>query len=125
MNYYTDVIKKYTQFTGRATRKEYWMFVLFNVIISFVIGFIDKLLGLDFTLGLWQTGVLSIIYSLFVLLPGTAVSVRRLHDIDKSGWNLLLSLIPLVGAIIVIVFMCKPGTAGVNKYGETPDQTIA
>ena len=120
MNYYADVIKKYAQFSGRARRKEYWMFVLINAIISCVISCIDNLAGFTISTGTSQIGILSLIYALFVLVPSLAVSVRRMHDIDKSGWTILLGLIPIVGTIILIVYACKAGTVGENKYGADP-----
>ena len=120
MNYYADVIKKYAQFSGRARRKEYWMFVLINAIISCVISCIDNLAGFTISTGTSQIGILSLIYALFVLVPSLAVSVRRMHDIDKSGWTILLGLIPIVGSIILIVYACKAGTVGENKYGADP-----
>ena len=120
MNYYIDVIKKYVDFSGRARRKEYWMFVLFNGIISYVLGLIDKFAGFQITIGDASIGILSIIYALFILLPSLAVSVRRLHDIDKSGWMILIGLIPIVGSIILIVFNCKAGTVGENRFGSDP-----
>ena len=124
MNYYTGVIKKYAEFSGRARRKEYWMFYLFNIIISFIIGFVDKAAGLNISVSGGEIGILSIIYYLFILIPSLAVSVRRLHDIDKSGWTLLLGLIPIVGSIILLVFSCKAGTVGENKYGDDPKTQV-
>ena len=97
--FYTDVLKNhYLDFEGRVTRKQFWMFVLINFIIAFLIGFVGQLL-LDDS-GSW----LSNLYSLAVLLPSIAIAIRRLHDIGKSGWWLLLGLIPVVGWIILIVF---------------------
>lgn len=112
---FQDAIKvcfaKYVDFNGRARRSEYWYFVLFNFIVSLVAGFIDGALGLGF---------LGLVAGLALLLPGIAVSIRRLHDIGKSGWWVLIALIPLVGWIILIVFACQAGTAGSNAYGEDP-----
>ncbi len=97
--FYTDVLKNhYLDFEGRATRKQFWMFVLINFIIVFLIGFVGQLLLDD--IGSW----LSNLYSLAVLLPSIAIAIRRLHDIGKSGWWLLIGLIPVVGWIILIVF---------------------
>ena len=120
MNYYADAVKKYAQFAGRARRKEYWMFVLINAIIEFVISFVDNLAGLTISTGTSQIGILSLIYALFILVPSLAISVRRMHDIEKSGWVLLLGLIPIVGPIILLVYACKAGTVGENKYGADP-----
>ena len=91
MNYYIECWKKYVEFSGRARRKEYWMFVLFNVIASFVAGVIDGVLG---------TVMIGSLYSLAALLPGLAVCARRLHDTDRSGWWMLIALIPVVGIIV-------------------------
>ena len=120
MKYYFDVFKKYTDFSGRARRKEYWMFALISAIIAYIIEIIDKAAGLTIDVGTTQVGILGIIYALFILIPSLALSVRRLHDIDKSGWALLWGLIPVVGSIILLVFDCKAGTVGENKYGADP-----
>ncbi|MCB1044125.1 MAG: DUF805 domain-containing protein [Acidobacteria bacterium] len=112
MNWYLDVIKKYAVFTGRARRKEYWMFVLFNIIIAFVLGFVEGLVG--------GPGALAMLYSLAVLIPGIAVGIRRLHDTDRSGWWLLIGLVPIVGGLILLYFMVIDGTPGSNQYGPNP-----
>lgn len=111
MEYYLLALKKYMVFKGRARRKEYWMFILINVLINIVLGIIDNSLG---------TAYLGLIYSLVVLLPGIAVTVRRLHDIDKSGWWILISLIPVLGGIILLYFMILDGKAEDNQYGSSP-----
>jgi uncharacterized membrane protein YhaH (DUF805 family) len=118
MQWYTDVIKKYVVFSGRARRKEFWMFVLFNVIISIVLGIIDKVIGTDYGNG--SSGVLRTIYSLAVLLPSLGVTWRRLHDTDRSGWWILIGLIPIIGWIVLIVFYAQEGKAGDNQYGPDP-----
>jgi uncharacterized membrane protein YhaH (DUF805 family) len=112
MEWYLKVLKNYVGFQGRARRKEYWMFVLVSVIVSIVLNILESMLGMN--------SVLSGLYSLAVLLPSLAVGVRRLHDTGRSGWWLLLSLIPLVGAIILIVFMCQESQEGSNQYGPNP-----
>ncbi len=119
MNYYLDVLKKYAEFTGRARRKEYWMFVLFNIIISIVLGRIDAMLGTVNSLGVGYIGGL---YSLVVFIPGIAVGVRRLHDIGKSGWMLLVAFIPIVGVIWLIVLLATDSTPGENQYGPNPKE---
>ncbi len=113
MNWYLDVLKKYVEFNGRARRKEYWFFMLFNVIISIVLGVIDGFIGMDI-------GILGAIYSLAVFLPSLAVTIRRLHDTDRSGWWVLIGLIPLVGGIVLLVFMCLDGNSGDNRFGADP-----
>ena len=114
MNWYIDVLKKYAVFEGRARRKEYWMFVLFNVIIGFVLGFVEGLIGLP--------KVLSGLYSLAVLVPGIAVTIRRLHDIGKVGWFALVALIPVIGGIWLLILCCQDGQPGSNQYGANPKQ---
>ena len=115
MEWYLAVLKKYFVFTGRARRKEYWMFVLFNIIIALALSILSLIPGIGKLFS-----VLSIIYSLAVLIPGLAVSVRRLHDTNRTGWLLLLGLIPLVGFIILIVFTVEEGKPGDNQYGANP-----
>lgn len=117
MNWYLEALKKYAVFSGRARRKEYWYFVLFNLIIGFVLGFIEGALGLFPDA---DQSILATIYSLAVLLPGLGVSVRRLHDTDRRGWWLLIALIPLVGSIVLIVFMAQDSKPGDNRYGPNP-----
>ena len=112
MNWYLAVLKKYAVFTGRASRTEYWMFFLFNLIIAIAIGIIEGLVG--------SPGVIGMIYSLAVLIPGIAVGVRRLHDTDRTGWWLLISLVPLIGLIVLIVFFVQASTEGENQYGPSP-----
>lgn len=99
----------YANFEGRALRSEYWYWVLFLVIVSVVTTVVDAIIG--------SPGIVGFIVGLALLLPGLAVAVRRLHDIDKSGWNLLWSLIPLIGSIYLIFLMGRPGTPEANEYG--------
>ena len=112
MSWYLQVLKKYAVFSGRARRKEYWYFFLFNAIFSFVLGLIDNLVG--------TYNVLSGLYSLAVLLPSLGVSIRRLHDTGRSGWWLLIGLIPLIGTIILLIYMVSDSQAGTNEYGPSP-----
>ena len=118
MNYYLDVLKKYAVFTGRARRSEYWFFVLFNMIISFVLGFVDGMFGTKDPVT--SLGLLGGLYSLAVLIPGLAVAVRRLLDVGKSGWMILVALIPLVGWIWLIVLFATDSVQGDNEYGSNP-----
>ena len=123
MNYYLDVLKKYAVFSGRAQRKEFWMFALINVIAIYVLGFIDGALGTwIFASGF---GLLSVIYLLAVFLPMLGLSVRRLHDTGRSGWWLLISIIPLIGAITLLVFYCLDSTPKENQYGDNPKEIIS
>lgn len=118
MNWYIAALKNYVNFSGRARRKEYWFFVLFNTLISLGLGFIDGFAGtLDPETGM---GVLSGIYSLAVLLPSIAVCFRRLHDTGRSAWWLFLFLIPLIGAIVLLVFFVQDSEQEDNKYGASP-----
>ena len=117
MNWYLAVLKKYAVFSGRARRKEYWFFTLFNAIIYFVLIFIGGMAGIASESG---TGVLSVIYLLAVLIPALAVTVRRLHDTNRSGWWILISLVPLIGGIVLLVFMVQDSQPGENKYGSNP-----
>ena len=112
MSWYVQVLKKYVVFSGRARRKEIWYFVLFDFVFAFVLGLIDVLVGTG--------GVLYSLYCLAVLLPSIAVSVRRLHDTGRSGWWLFIGLIPLIGAIILLIFMVSDSEAETNRYGPSP-----
>lgn len=121
MNWYLKVLKEYVNFKGRARRKEYWMFILVNFIISLILTVVDNLLihSLGFpTLGAY--GILTMIYMLGVLLPNLGVLVRRLHDVGKSGYWFFIAFIPLVGAIILLIFLCTPSQKGENKWGPSP-----
>ena len=112
MNWYLDVLKKYAVFEGRARRKEFWMFFLFNLIIAFVLGILEGMIGTG--------GFLGVAYALAVFVPYLAVSVRRLHDTGRSGWFLLIGLIPIVGVIVLIVFFAQDSHAGPNNWGPNP-----
>lgn len=116
MNYWLECwSKKYAVFSGRARRKEYWMFVLFNVLIGMAIGFVMGLFG-----AVENVRIVSNLFCLAALLPGLAAGVRRLHDIGKCGWWMLLALIPIVGPIVLIVFFCLDSQPGDNAYGANP-----
>ena len=115
MSWYLEVLRKYAQFGGRSRRKEYWYFFLFNFIISFALRFIDGLIGnLDPEIGM---GLLGGIYSLAVFIPSIAVTVRRLHDTGRSAWWLLILLIPVIGMIVLIIFMLLDSNYEENQYG--------
>lgn len=104
----SSVFSHYADFSGRARRSEYWWFSLFTFIVGCVI--------------MWVP-VLPILWSLGIFIPSLAVCVRRLHDIGKSGWNMLFMLIPLVGAVLLIIWFCKDGDNGVNEYGSDPKRS--
>lgn len=112
MNWYLKVLTQYTDFKGRARRKEYWMFVLFNIIASILLGIIDELLGLTYG-NFDENGILSTVYSLAVIVPSLAVGARRMHDIGKSGWYYL---IPIYSFILA----CTDSEHGPNKWGDNP-----
>jgi uncharacterized membrane protein YhaH (DUF805 family) len=118
MNWYFDVIKKYAQFEGRARRKEYWYFTLFNLIVVMVLFFFDYSIGVSSLE--WGFGILSGIYSLAMMIPSIAVAVRRLHDTDRTGWWFLLFIVPYIGGIAMIIMLTRVGTSGINQYGEDP-----
>ncbi|MFD0696197.1 DUF805 domain-containing protein [Paenibacillus sp. GCM10027628] len=114
MEWYLKVLKNYVGFSGRARRKEYWMFTLFSFIASIILTILDKVTGLN--------NVLTGLYSLAVLLPSLAVAFRRLHDTGRTAWWILIGLIPLIGAIILLVFNCQDSQPYENKYGPNPKQ---
>ena len=119
MNYYIDCItKKYVCFSGRARRKEYWMFTLFNFIAALIVGFIGGFLSSATEVSAFA--FLGTIYNLAVLLPSLGVLFRRLHDIGKSGWWWLIGIVPFVGWIVIIVFCCLDSQPGENQYGSNP-----
>lgn len=126
MNYYLKVLKQYADFNGRARRKEYWIYNIINSIIGGLLFFLDYLLGttIDFLdLGEGNSlGILYLVYALFVFIPGVAVAVRRLHDVGKSGWMLLIALIPLIGPIWLLVLYLTNSNPGENKYGPNPKE---
>jgi uncharacterized membrane protein YhaH (DUF805 family) len=123
MNWYLDVLKKYAVFSGRARRKEYWFFVLFNMIIAIALVFVEGALGLASSMTGY--GPLTGIYSLAIVIPGTAVAVRRLHDTDRSGWWLFISLIPFIGALVLLFFLVSDSQSGSNQYGPNPKEMSA
>ena len=110
MDYFIKVLKNYAVFTGRARRSEYWYFVLFYMIIAFVVGFIDGLLGTVTSTG---QGIMGLLLTLAFFIPSIAVGVRRMHDVGKSGWFLLIPIYNLILA-------CTEGVSGSNEYGPDP-----
>lgn len=123
MSWYLEVLRKYAVFTGRARRKEYWFFVLFNIIFLLILTFVDRAIG---TYNMQSgVGVLTSIYWLAVLIPGIAVAVRRLHDIGRSGWWLLIVFIPAIGPLILLVMMLFNSQPGPNAYGPNPKEVSA
>jgi uncharacterized membrane protein YhaH (DUF805 family) len=127
MDWYLDAFRKYADFSGRSRRAAYWYFVLFNVIVTFALAILASLLGaLNGSEGVGVFGVLAfivygllIIYSLVIILPSLALSVRRLHDTDRSGWWVLINLVPF-GSIVLLVFFLMDSTPGQNRFGLNP-----
>lgn len=112
-------LSKYVDFQGRARRPEYWWFILFVVLGSLVLGTLDAMIFGTTETG-DQIGILSAIFSLAVVLPSLAVAIRRLHDTDRSGWWILLGLIPVVGFLVLLYFYVQKGTEGDNRFGPEP-----
>jgi uncharacterized membrane protein YhaH (DUF805 family) len=123
MEWYVMALKRYAEFNGRSRRKEYWMFTLYNIVIVMVLYLAGLVMLLRGSISMVFFG-LAIVYWLAVLVPGLAVCVRRLHDIDKSGWFILVSLIPAVGGIILLVLVCLDGTPGDNRFGPSPKAIV-
>jgi len=120
MHWYIGVLKKYVTFGGRARRMEYWMFVLISWLVSLVLTFGDTL-AFGYEFGNPETmSPLSGIYSLLVLLPSIAVAVRRLHDTNRSGWWFLLIFVPILGWLVLFIFLVLAGTRGPNRFGLDP-----
>jgi len=117
MNWYFKVLKQCLDFNGRARRTEYWMFTLLSALFSVIAHILDIMLGLTID---GTYGVFYFSYAIAMIIPTLAVAVRRLHDIGKSGWMLLIVLIPIVGAIWLFVLMVKDSDYGINKYGVDP-----
>lgn len=122
MKYYLAVLKNYAGFSGRARRKEYWMFALFNFIFLIVAMILDNVLGT--TIEEVGYGLIYFLYVLAVLIPSIAVTVRRLHDIGKSGWMFLILLIPIIGAIWLLVLMVMDSDPRENQYGPNPNGIV-
>ncbi|MEO1046038.1 MAG: DUF805 domain-containing protein [Pseudomonadota bacterium] len=126
-------LKRYADFQGRSRRKEYWMFFLLIMIAAIIVAIIENALGLGIGTSTYESdgynanysanydgGPLLWLFVLGIMIPSLAVQVRRFHDQDKSGWFVLLGFIPLVGGIIILVFMCLEGTRGPNRFGPDP-----
>lgn len=118
MNYFVEALKKYATFSGRARRKEYWFFTLGYVVLYFIAAILDGMMGgpTPEEASFIFTGLVA----LALFLPNLAVSVRRLHDTDRSGWWVLLGFIPALGALVLLVFFCLEGTQGENRFGDDP-----
>ena len=123
MYWYLAVLKKYAVFSGRARRREYWVFVLFNCIIGVVVPFIIWFIP-DTSVATF-IGVLWLIYALGIVIPSFAVFVRRLHDTGRTGWWILIGLVPLIGAFVLLVVLVRDSQPGENQYGPNPKVATA
>jgi len=110
LNYYLDAFRKYNKTQGRATRKDYWMFVLINMLVGYVLGFVENILGME-------SGFVSSLYTLAVICPNICLCTRRLHDVDKSGWWQLAIMVPFLNIYVLYLLWIKPGTPGSNRFG--------
>ncbi len=117
MNWYIDVLRKYAVFSGRARRKEFWMYVLFYIIIVVVLSVVESMIGIPF--------ILSGLYTLALIIPSIAVTVRRLHDTGRSGWWWFIGFVPVIGGIVLLVFMVLDSQPGDNEYGANPKAAAA
>lgn len=122
MYWYKKVILYYFQFTGRSRRREFWMFTLFNIPFLFIAILLDNLLGTTSPNLELPIGFLTISYYCFIFIPSISVTVRRLHDIGKSGWYYLISFIPFIGGILMIAAMCIEGQQHTNQWGPNPKE---
>jgi uncharacterized membrane protein YhaH (DUF805 family) len=123
VSWYLDVLRQYAVFRGRARRREYWMFFLVTTVIFVGLGIIDVVTGtFSPAVGI---GLLGGLYSLATLVPGIAVTVRRLHDTDRSGWWLLIALVPVIGALVLFIIMVLDSHPGENRYGPSPKLVMA
>lgn len=137
--YFLDIVtKKYAKFRGRASRSEFWYFVLFSIIISFLVGVLGNILGMSYSIPIDSVqflnetselvkttvvqpiSLLQIAFGLIIFIPSLAISVRRLHDIGKSGWWYLIAFIPLLGALILLIFFVLPSQDRTNRHGSIP-----
>ncbi|HET7187147.1 MAG TPA: DUF805 domain-containing protein [Gemmatimonadaceae bacterium] len=125
MNWYLEVLRKYAVFDGRARRKEYWMFSLISILISMALGFASGFVGAAMGLSSNAITLLALVYSVAVLVPSLAVWTRRMHDTGRSGWWLLLILVPIIGAIALLVFSLQDSEPGTNAYGKNPKTSMA
>ena len=123
MGWFVAPLKRYAVFRGRSRRKEYWLFALFCLVVLLILSAADRATGtFDASTGV---GLLTGVFYLVILVPTIAVSVRRLHDTDRTGWWALLSFVPVIGTIVLLVFAVLPGTRGSNRFGPDPRSAVA
>lgn len=122
MSWYLAVLKNYVGFGGRARRKEYWMFALFNVVVALALPVIGLIVAIALQVGtaLDAVAIPYTVYLTATALPALAAAVRRLHDTGRSGWWILIALVPVVGGITLLVFLATEGAADANEYGPSP-----
>ncbi|WP_304545139.1 DUF805 domain-containing protein [Sulfurimonas microaerophilic] len=119
--YFIDIYKiHYANFDGRARRQEFWFFVLFYFIVSFLVGLLDGLIGSEIDYVIYSAGLFGTIFSLASFIPFLALAARRMHDIDKSGWWQLIQIIPVIGWIWFLILTVLQGTMGQNRFGADP-----
>jgi len=120
MNWYFEALRKYADFSGRARRREYWVFTLISTAITIGLIVADMVIGTyDEDSGF---GILSGLYTLAVFIPSLAVTVRRIHDTDHSGWWMLIAFVPCFGSIVMLIFLFSDSTPGENRYGPSPKE---
>jgi uncharacterized membrane protein YhaH (DUF805 family) len=123
MSWFLTVLKKYAVFSGRAQRAEYWYYILFYILIGIGLTFIDYVTGTyDPETG---SGLTVSLFALATFLPSLAVAVRRLHDTDRSGWWVLIALIPVIGSLVLLVFLVLDSSPGDNQYGPNPKSAVS
>ena len=124
MRYYLNALSNYTNFNGRASRSEYWFFALYNTIFSFFALRLDKIFEINFDDEIGY-GPLTAIYSIAMVIPSLAISVRRLHDVGKSGWMFLISFVPFIGSVWLLVLLLSKSEKEQNQYGDLPKSISA
>jgi uncharacterized membrane protein YhaH (DUF805 family) len=116
MNWYLQALQRYAEFSGRSRRKEFWFSTRFNFLVALGLGFIDLMMG--------TAPLLGALYFLGILIPSIAVTVRRLHDTGRSGWWILISLVPVIGALVLLVFVVLDSEPRANEYGPNPKEAM-
>ncbi len=123
VEWYMLAMRRYLDFTGRSRRREYWFFALGNVIIGIALMLVERVTGM--TSGVFGYGILTIVFDLLIVLPSLAVSIRRLHDTGRSGWWLLIGLVPILGGLVLLYFFLLDSEPGINAYGLNPKEAGA
>ena len=126
MSWFVGAVKKYAVFAGRARRKEFWFFYLFYVIFALAAAIVDSVLGTEYSVAETASiGLFSSVFVIAMMLPTFAVLARRLHDIGRSGWWILIGLIPIIGAIVLLIFTVRDSQEGENRFGPNPKEAAA